>query len=263
MQEQTESFSKPGWQRDWLIVRSLVKKDFKLKYRGSVLGCLWSVLTPLLMMCVLTAVFSAFFKFEIEYYPIYLILGNVLFSLMGDSTTSAMNSILDSASLIKKIRIKKIIFPLERVLFQFVNFLFSLLAVVMVIAFFQIAPTANILFLPLLLFYVALLSAGLGMMLAALAVFFTDIVQLWKVIILAWTYATPIFYPVSILPDWMLVAEEFNPMYHMITYFREIVLWGQTPSLTENLICLGMGALTFIAGYLVFNKTQSKFILHV
>ena len=61
----------------------------------------------------------------------------------------------------------------------------------------------------------------------------------------------------------MLVAEEFNPMYHMITYFREIVLWGQTPSLTENLICLGMGALTFIAGYLVFNKTQSKFILHV
>ncbi len=258
-----ESFSKPGWKRDRFILSSLISKDFKLKYRRSVLGVLWSVLNPLLMMCVLTAVFSFMFRFDIEYYPLYLILGSTLFSLMGDSTTSAMNSILDSSSLIKKIRIRKIIFPIEKVLFQLVNFCFSLIAVAVVVLFFQVPPTINIVFLPLLLFYVVLFSAGLGMLLSALAVFFRDIIHLWGVIVTAWNYATPIFYPITLLPDWMATLMNFNPMYHYVTYFREIVLWGQTPGIQENLVCLGIGIAIFIIGFLVFDKLEKKFILYV
>ena len=93
------------------ILSSLVSKDFKLKYRRSVLGILWSVLNPLLMMMVFTAVFSTMFRFNIADYPIYFILGNTLFTLMSDSTSSAMHSIIDSAALIKKISIDKIVFP--------------------------------------------------------------------------------------------------------------------------------------------------------
>lgn len=214
-------------------------------------------------MCVLTAVFSFMFRFDIEYYPLYLILGSTLFSLMGDSTSSAMGSILESSSLIKKIKIKKILFPLEKVLFQLVNFCISLIAIAAVMVFFQVTPTFNLLFLPILLLYVVLFSAGIGMFLSALAVFFRDIIHLWSVIVTAWTYATPIFYPMSILPDWMAAIMNFNPMYHFITYFRQIALWGQTPGIQENLICLALGIGAFAIGFAVFKKFEKKFILYV
>ena len=143
---------KSALKRNWFILSSLVSKDFKLKYRRSVLGVLWSVLNPLLMMIVLSAVFSTFFRFAIDNFPLYLILGSTLFTLMSDSTTSAMNSIIESSALIKKIRIEKILFPLEKVLFQLVNYVLSLIAVAAVMIFFQVMPTPNLLFLPLLLF---------------------------------------------------------------------------------------------------------------
>ncbi len=257
------STPKNDFKRNWFIMESLVSKDFKLKYRRSVLGVVWSVLNPLLMMLVLTAVFSAFFKFDIENYPFYLILGNTLFAVMADSTSGAMTSILDSAPLIKKIRIDKVIFPLEKVLFQLVNFAISLIAVVIVMVFMQIKPTFNLLFLPLLLVYVTVFSAGLGLLLSALAVFFRDIIHLWGVVITAWTYLTPLFYPVSILPEWMLALEAYNPMYHYIFYYRDIALWGNTPGLVENLICLGMALVTFLIGLFVFKRLQKKFILYV
>ena len=254
--------SKASWERNVFTLTSLISKDFKLKYRRSALGVVWSVLNPLLMMCVLSAVFSAFFKFDIENFPLYLILGNTIFALMADSTSTAMTSIIEASSLLKKVRIEKLIFPLEKVLFQLLNFCFSLIAIVLVVAFFRISPTANILFLPLLLVYVTLFSAGLSMLLAALAVYFRDIIHLWSVVITAWTYATPLFYPVSILPDWMLVVEQFNPMYYFVTYFRNIVLWGNTPTLMENAACFGFAIITFAVGLVVFRKLQGKFILY-
>ncbi len=259
-----EALKKSQLHRNWFTITSLVSKDFKLKYRRSVLGVLWSVLNPLLMMCVLAAVFTNVLKFgDVANFPMYLILGNVLFALMTDSTTSAMTSILESAPLIKKIRIAKLIFPIEKVLFQLVNFAISLIAVVLVMAFFRIAPTVNLFALPLLLIYMLLFCSGLGMLLSALAVFFRDVCHLWGVVITAWTYATPLFYPVSLLPDWMQQAEFFNPMYHYVTYFRDIAMYNCTPGLQENLICFGMALITFAIGLLVFKKSEKKFILYV
>ncbi len=249
--------------RSWFTVSSLVSRDFKLKYRRSVLGVLWSVLNPLLMMCVLTAVFSQFFKFNIENFPLYLILAQTVFNLMADSTSASVQSIIDSASLIKKIRIKKIIFPAEKCLFQCINFGFSLIAVAFVMAYFQIFPTWRIILIIPLTFFVLMFSMGLSLLLSSLAVFFRDIIHLWSVLLTAWTYATPLFYPLDILPDWMIVAENFNPMYYYVTYFRDIMLYAQTPSLMMNLQCLGFAVVTFIVGLLVFKKLEKKFILYV
>ncbi|MDR2035338.1 MAG: ABC transporter permease, partial [Coriobacteriales bacterium] len=249
--------------RDAFVLTSLVSKDFKTKYRRSILGVLWSVLNPLLMMLVLTAVFSTVFRFDVENFALYLILGNILFSLMSSSTSTGLLAIISSADLIKKIRINKMIFPLEKVLFEVINFAISLIAVVVVMAFFPVAPTVNILFLPLLIVYVLLFCTGLGFLLSALAVFFRDVIHLWGVFCLAWMYLSAIFYPVEILPDWLQQAILFNPMFQYINYFREIVLWGTTPSFETNLICLGMGAATLLVGVLVFRKLQSRFILYV
>ena len=259
-----DATTKKTFERNWFTLTSLISRDFKLKYRRSVLGVVWSVLNPLLMMCVLAAVFSFFLRFaEIEHYPLYLILGNTLFGVMSDSTSTAMTSIIESSSLIKKIRIEKMIFPLEKVLFALVNFCLALIAVAAVMIFVQVVPTLNILFLPLLLVYVLLFSAGLSLLLSALAVFFRDVCHLWSVVITAWTYATPLFYPVSILPEWMVAIEQFNPMYHYVTYFRDIVLWGQNPGIQENLLCLLFAVVTFAVGLLVFKKLQKRFILYV
>lgn len=251
------------FKKDWFILTSLVSKDFKLKYRRSALGVLWSVLNPLLMMIVLTAVFSTVFRFQIENFALYLILGQTLFGLMSDATSGAMSSIIDSASLIKKIRINKILFPLEKVAFALVNFVISLIAVVAVMVFFQVVPTLNLLFLPLLLLYVFAFSLGLGLLIAALSVFFRDVMHLWSVVLTAWTYATPLFYPIEILPDFLAPLMQFNPMYHYVTYFREIALWGMTPSFEQNLICIGFAAAALVLGYVVFRAKEKKFILYV
>lgn len=259
-----EARKNTSFERNWFTLISLIGRDFKLKYRRSVLGIVWSVLNPLLMMCVLSAVFSFFLRFEgVENYPLYLILGNTLFGMMSESTSSAMTSIIDSSSLIKKVRIEKMIFPLEKVLFAGLNFCFSLIAVAAVMIFFRIVPTIHILLFPILLAYVLIFSAGLSLLLSALAVFFRDVCHLWSVVITAWTYATPLFYPASILPEWMMTFEQFNPMYHYVTYFRNIMLWGQSPSLFENAICLGFAVFTFLLGLWIFRKFQKRFILYV
>lgn len=251
------------FKRNIFILKTLVSKDFKLKYRRSFLGVLWSVLNPLLMMVVMSAVFSYMFRFSIPNYPLYLILGQILFTLMSDATGAAMSSIIDAAGLIKKIRVEKMLFPLEKACFSMVNFLFSAIAAVIVMVYFQIFPTINILFLPVLLICVLLFSIGLGLILASLAVFFRDTIHLWGVILTAWTYATPIFYPLDLLPPGLITAMEFNPMYQYITYFRDIMMNGITPSLEQNLICIGMAIITFIVGFIVFRKTEHKFILYV
>lgn len=261
--EMQKELSRSNMKRNWFTISSLVSRDFKLKYRRSVLGVLWSVLNPLLMMLVMTFVFSSIFRFSVENYPLYVVLGNVLFALMSDSTTTAMYSIIDSSSLIKKIRIEKLIFPIEKVLFQLVNFCISLIAVAIVMVVMHVAPKLSLLALPLLLLYVVLFSAGVGMALSAMAVFFRDVCHLWSVAITAWTYATPLFYPVEILPEWAAPIMQLNPMYHYVTYFRDIVLQGVVPGLSENLLCFGGALATFAIGLFIFRKTENKFILYV
>ncbi|MCL2631608.1 MAG: ABC transporter permease [Coriobacteriia bacterium] len=260
------------FKHDWFVLSSLVGKDFKLKYRRSVLGVVWSVLNPLLMMLVMSAVFSFFFVREdstIQPFPVYLILGTTLFNLMSSSTNSGANSIISSASLIKKVRINKMVFPLQKVLFELVNFALSMVAVVIVLVVFRVTPTSRLLMLPLLLVYVTLFCTGLSLLLAALAVFFADIIYLWGVLITAWTYATPLFYPASMLPEWAFRVMNFNPMYHYITYFRSIVMCGfdstawLMPGFTENLICLGFSLVTLAIGTWVFKATEKRFVLFV
>ncbi len=251
------------FQHNKFVLNSLVSKDFKLKYRRSVLGGLWSVLNPLLMMMVLAAVFSFMFRFQIENFPLYLILGTILFNLMANSTNAAMTSIIDAAPLIQKIRIEKMIFPLEKVIFEVVNFAISLIAVVLVMLYYQISPTINLFLLPFLIIYVTLFSLGIGLLLSALAVFFRDVIHLWGVIITAWTYATPLFYPAEMLDGWMQTVMQFNPMYHYVTYFRDIAMWNTNPGGMENLICLSFAVITFLAGLIVFRKTEHKFVLYV
>jgi len=251
--------------KNWFILSSLVSRDFKLKYRRSILGVAWSVLNPLLMMIVMTFVFSHVFRFNTPgmNYPGYLILGQIIFTFMVGSTTSGLNSIVGAASLIKKVRIEKAVFPLESVVSELVNLAFSFVAVALVLIFTRVSPAWSWFMMPVLLIYLMLFCLGISLALAALEVFFRDVNHLWGVFTLMWMYATPVFYPMTILPDIGQRLMHYNPMFQLINYLRVAVLEGTFPDLKTNLICLGSGLLSVAIGLLIFRKTERKFILYV
>lgn len=254
--------------KDIFILKQLVSKDFKLKYRRSVLGVVWSVLNPLLMMVVMSIVFSYMFGGSVENFPLYLIVGNVTFSLMSDSTNAALWSIIDAAPLLKKVKVDRFVFPVQKVLFALVNFAFSLIAVAFVMLWFRVVPTWHLVMLPVVLVLLMLFCIGIGLAIGSLAVFFRDIIHLWGVIILAWTYLTPIFWDLQLLidkaaPAWIITLVKVNPMYNYITFMRDIFLWQQVPSATVFGLCCFWAVLALVIGLLIFRKTEHKFILYV
>ena len=252
-----------GFRRFTPLLRELVVRDIKVRYRHSVLGLVWTVLNPLLMMVVITIVFSTLFKQNIPNFPIYYLSGSLIFAFNSESTTTALNSIISNASLIKKVYIPKYLFPLSNVLSGLVNLGFSLIAMFIVMLITGAPFHATLLLLPIPIFYTFLFSVGLGILLSAVTVFFRDIAHFYSVFILAWTYFTPIFYPVEILPDAAMKIMQLNPMYHLVSYMRSIVLYGVFPSLKENLLCLCLGLLMLALGLFVFYKKQDKFVLYV
>lgn len=245
------------------LLKELVVKDVKVKYRRSVLGLAWSVLNPLLMMLVITAVFSRIFKMNIENFPAYYIVGSLIFNFNSEATVLAMNSIRGASGLIKKVYIPKYIFPLEKVLFAFVNALFSLIAVAIVLLILRVHVTWTIVLFPIPLIYTLIFSTGLGLILSSLNVFFRDTEHLYGVWITAWMYLTPIIYPMEMLPAIMQKLMVFNPLYHYVEYFRQVILYGMIPGLKENLVCIGFAGLFLGIGLLFFKKKQDQFILYI
>ncbi len=246
------------------LFQQLVSKDIKLKYRRSFLGYLWSILNPLFTMLVMIIVFSHMFRFDIENYPVYLIIGQTIFNFLNESTTMAIYSITGNAALIKKVYVPKYIFTISRVTSSMVNFLFSLLAMVLVFFFCGIQWNLHFLFIPMILLQVYVFCIGLGLFLAQAAVFFRDIQYIYNVLLTAWMYLTPIFYPIASLPKQLQDAIiMFNPMYDYIMQFRVIVLEGVFPD--GSLILKGsiVAFLVFGIGLWSFSKSQDHFILYI
>lgn len=266
------SHAKNDFEKDKFILRQLVTKDFKIKYRRSVLGVAWSVLNPLLMMIVMSIVFSTIFaqgrngSITPEMYPLYLIVGNVTFSVMSESTNQALMSIIWASSLLKKVKVRRWVFPVQKVLFSLVNFAFSLVAVALVMLWFHVVPSWHLILLPVCLLLLMCFCMGLGMMLSALTVFFRDVMHLWTVVITAWMYLTPIFWTtdyISHMAHWIQVLVVVNPMYNYLQFMRDIFLFNTVPSSLTFGLCVAWAVLALAIGYTVFHKTEHKFILYI
>ncbi|WP_108992959.1 ABC transporter permease [Paenibacillus agaridevorans] len=245
------------------LLMELVIRDIKTRYRRSVLGLLWTLLNPLLTMIVMTIVFSALFRTQIEHFPVYLLSGSILFTLNIEATNTALTSIIGNGSLIKKVYIPKYLFPLSRVVSSLVNFCFAFLALLIVMAVTGAPFQLSMLLAIVPVFYLVLFTTGLSLALSALTVFFRDIAHLYSVFALLWTYLTPIFYPITIIPERYMVLFEWNPMFHYVNYFRKLILEGTVPGLTENLLCLSIGIMALAIGLVTFYRTQDRFILHI
>ena len=255
--------------KDRFILQQLVSKDFKLKYRRSFLGVLWSVLNPLLMMIIMSFVFSYMFKSTVENYPLYLIVGNITFTLMSDATNGGLGSIIGAASLLKKVKVDRWVFPVQKVLSAVVNFAFSLIAVVVVMLWYRVVPTWHLLWMFVGLFLLMLFCIGISLFIGALAVFFRDMMHLWGVLLTAWTYLTPIFWDLSLLttnpsvPHYVIWVVKANPMYNYLDIMRCAIVYQTSPSSTVLLIAAISSLVSILLGLLVFRRTQHKFILYI
>lgn len=255
------------------LLFNLVSKEFKLKYRRSVLGVLWSLLNPLLMMIVMSLIFTNIFRFSFDMYPfaVYLILGQTLFAIFQDGTVGSMRSIVDAAPLIKKVHVEKIVFPTEKVIFAIVNFGFSLIAIALVMIYFGMVPSWHIIGVPVLIVLLGVFTLGVAYLVSALTVFFRDIEHLWTVLMTIWFYFTPIFWPYDALANnglsWVYSLVQCNPMYHFVSCFRQLITGVSLPSdlsiMVEFGICTIAAVVAIALGLLVFKKLEKKFILYI
>lgn len=246
------------------LLKQLVLKDIKLKYRRSYLGYLWSILNPLLMMAVLTVVFSNLFKFDIPNFAAYLLTGQLVFGFIAESTSNSVSAIIHNSALIKKTYVPKYIFVIAKVTSSLVNMLFAMIALIIVMIFTQVAITWNILWIPIIFLELYIFSLGLGFFLSASAVFFRDIQYLWGVFISIWMYLTPIIYPISIISsEYRWYYENLNPMVNYVNQFRDAVLNGNMISMYDLSQGILIAVLALFIGLWIFNRKQSEFILYI
>ena len=245
------------------LLRLLVRRDFILRYRNSMLGILWSLLNPLLAMLILTAVFSYIFARHVPNFPVYLISGLLIFGFFSEATSQAMGSIVNSAGIIKKVYIPKYIFPLARIISSLVNLFFLFLVFLLIFAFTGAQFHWTLFLLPIPILYVFFFSLGIGLLLSSLSVFFRDLTYLYGVFTTLLMYLSAIFYPVDILPERVQSLLGLNPIYHFIDYFRCLALHGTVPDLWSNIVCLGFVMLALCSGLYVFMSQRDKFILYL
>ena len=254
------------------LLSQLVIRDFKIKYKRSVLGVLWSILYPLLMMLVMAIVFTNMFRFNMEgvNYLVYLMTGLVVFNYFSEATNSAMLSITSNASLINKVYIPKYIFPVAKCIFVGINFVLSLIPLLLIIMFTgNVAEgtrcSINIYYLLLPFIYICLFmfTTGVGYILSTIAVYLRDMIYIWGIMITILNYFTPVFYSITILPGWLQTIFKFNPLYQIINATREIILFSHMPSWLNLLGCFGNAIVFLLIGMIVFKKHQDKFIYHL
>ena len=245
------------------LMKQLVSRDFKTRYKRSVLGVFWSFLNPLLMMIVQYIVFSQLFKSDIDNYAGYLLCGTVAFNFFNEGVGQALTSIVGNASLITKVYLPKYVYPITRVLSSGINLLMSLIPLVIVALLTGEKITKSYLMLPYILICLMIFTMGMGMIMASAMTFFRDMQFLWGVLSMIWMYITPLFYPLSIVPKEVRTYFVINPMYHYVDAIRSIILNGMTPRPVEFAICTMCALAMFIVGSCVFKKSQDKFIFYI
>lgn len=246
------------------LVAQLVSRDLKKKYRRSFLGYLWSILNPLLVMIVMTIVFSTMFRHNIANYPVYLLSGRMLFDFFTTSTTQGMKSVTGNQALLKKTYIPKYIFTFAKVTSCMVDTVLSLGALFIVMIATRTPFHLTMLYIPVIILELYVFSLGLAFLLAELEVFFRDIEYIYHAINIAWMYMTPLFYPIEQLPTALqLSIKVFNPMYYYVAAFRDIILNGKMPGPRLLYGCPLLALLSLAIGVAFFHKNQNKFILYL
>jgi lipopolysaccharide transport system permease protein len=246
------------------LIQNLVSKEYRAKYKGTFLGFLWSLVVPLVMVCVYSFAFGVIMRVSIPKFPIYLLTGLLPWTFFSGSLLSTVGVISSNANLVKKIYFPREILPLSSTLFNLIHFLLSFIILVPAVLLFRVGlQPVPLLFLPLAIVLSFTVSLGLALLVSAGNVFFRDVEHLLEVLLIAWFFLTPIIYEFNMVagrvPRWLLRLYQLNPMVHVIDLYHDILYWGRMPA-SSNLLGASVAAVVcLLVGYAVFKRSEPRF----
>lgn len=242
------------------MIISLVRKDLRGRYKGSVLGFLWTFINPLLQLAVYTLVFSILLRNNIDKYYLFLFVALVPWIFFSGSLTTGSVSILSQKDMVKKIYFPREVLPISYVTSCFVNMLFSFIIIFVVVFIsgtgFSLRALA---LLPFVMIVEYIFALGVTFLSSAITVYFRDLEHILGIISMAWLYLTPIMYSVDIIPDKYLTLFMLNPMTPIIVAYRDIIYYKQVPQISTLLHALLFGIITLLIGWFIFEKLKRHF----
>ena len=243
------------WQRRSLITLFAIN-DVKLRYRNSVLGFIWTFLEPLLMLTVLYLVFTNLIKNSIQDYPLYLLLGLIIWYMFTRATSAGLSSLIDKAPIIQKIHFRKEIVVISSCLSAFIMMVFEFGAFVVFLVAFKFVPPLTITLLPLVLIDLFILVLGISFLLSVLNVYFRDIKFIWQVLLQAGFFLSPIIYTLDMFPENIRTLLKLNPLVSLLDATHNLVLYNMLPNANSIFYLVGVTITIFVIGYLVFRKKE-------
>lgn len=246
------------WSYRELILR-LAWSDFKLRYKNSALGFLWSLLDPLLMLLVLYAVFTNLMRIQIEHYQLFLLLGIILWNLLDRGTSQSIWGIIGKPSLIQKVYFPRDILVISTCIMSLMMTAFEFVVFMIFMAYFRVIPSMTIAYFPIVLACEFVVVWGLSMALAALNVYFRDVQFIWRVIVQIGFFATPIIYPITIFPENVRPIVMINPIAQIVTIMRDCILYRNAPE-SLSLAYVAISSLfVLLIGYAIFDRLEPRF----
>lgn len=241
------------------LIKNLVASDLKVKYQSSVLGFAWSMLNPLLMMLVLYAVFNNIFRFEQEHFALYLLIGIIAWRFLANGTMTAMSSIVGNTSLVTKIFIPREVLTFSVVMSAFISSILEFMVLVPLLIIFGASLSITMLLFPVIHVLYFGLVYGISLILASLYVYYRDLNQIWDIVLQIGFYASPIIYPLSLVPDEYLFYYTLNPITRLMVMYRDVLLYDIVPTLPDISIVVGSGLILLVIGTIVFRKLSPRF----
>lgn len=242
------------------MVYSLVKRDLRGRYKGSVLGFLWTFLNPLLQLIVYTFVFSTVMRAGIEDYYLFLFVALVPWNYFSTSVVGGAGCITGQQNMVNKIYFPREVLPISHVLSQLINMLLSFIVVILVLL--VAGKGINLAvwwYLPIIVLQETLLAFGLTMLVSAITVYFRDMQFLLNVIMMAWQFLTPVMYTVDMVPEKLRGIFYLNPMTPIIVAYRDVFYYKQAPELHTFIMGTVMGVVILIIGWATFGKLKKRF----
>ena len=242
------------------MIFSLVKRDLRGRYKGSVFGFLWTFLNPLLQLVVYTFVFSFLLKSEIENYYLFLFVALIPWLFFSTAITGGSGSVLHQSGMVTKIYFPREVLPISHVTSAFINMLYSFIVVfiVIIIARVPVSPVA-LLYLPIVMIVEYFLALGITMLVSAITVYFRDLEFILSIFMMAWQYLTPVMYSVDIVPEHLMKLFMLNPMTPITIAYRDILYYAKAPDLSTLLLAIGMSAAFMLIGFWAFGKLKKRF----
>jgi ABC-type polysaccharide/polyol phosphate export permease len=245
------------------LIWALALKELKIRYKRSVLGFMWALLNPALLMLVLTLVFSKIMRFAIPHYAIFLLSVLLPWTFFSQSLSYAVESIVTNGDLIKKVRVAKLVFPVAAVVSNIINLLLSMIPLALLVPLMRHPFYWTWVYLPVPLLALTIFTLGVSLFFAAANVYYRDVSHILQVVLSAWFYFTPIIYALDFMPAQYQWLFKLNPIIYVINGFRLAVYYGQLPqprSIAASFVC---AFIALFIGFAVFRKYQDDFVFYV